>query len=66
MKNHGIDGDFCLMCQYECQSVDELRIHMQKHKTAGKNQCVVCDKNMSRKSGLIAHVKIHVRVDNIS
>ena len=49
----------CLLCELDCNSNDELNLHMQIHNAAKPYFCSECEKRYTYKNALKSHMESH-------
>ncbi|TSL61238.1 Telomere zinc finger-associated protein [Bagarius yarrelli] len=54
----------CHICNKSFKAIEQLRVHVQRHKGMRKFECTECGYKFTRQAHLRRHVQIHNRVEN--
>ncbi|XP_010219282.1 PREDICTED: zinc finger and BTB domain-containing protein 48, partial [Tinamus guttatus] len=55
---------FCQICAKTFKAVEQLRVHVRRHKGVRKFECTECGYKFTRQAHLRRHMEIHDRVEN--
>ncbi|XP_030623533.1 telomere zinc finger-associated protein [Chanos chanos] len=55
---------FCTICSKTFKAIEQLRVHVQRHKGMRKFECTECGYKFTRQAHLRRHSQIHNRVEN--
>ncbi|XP_066526193.1 telomere zinc finger-associated protein [Hoplias malabaricus] len=55
---------FCQICSKSFKAIEQLRVHVRRHKGMRKFECTECGYKFTRQAHLRRHLQIHNRVEN--
>ncbi|KAL7864269.1 hypothetical protein AOLI_G00156890 [Acnodon oligacanthus] len=55
---------FCHICNKSFKAIEQLRVHVRRHKGMRKFECTECGYKFTRQAHLRRHLQIHNRVEN--
>ncbi|KAI4871768.1 hypothetical protein NFI96_010926 [Prochilodus magdalenae] len=55
---------FCQICNKSFKAIEQLRVHVRRHKGMRKFECTECGYKFTRQAHLRRHLQIHNRVEN--
>lgn len=57
---------FCQICNKTFKAIEQLRVHVRRHKGMRKFECTLCGYKFTRQAHLRRHAQIHNRMENYS
>lgn len=57
---------FCQICNKTFKAIEQLRVHVRRHKGMRKFECTLCGYKFTRQAHLRRHTQIHNRMENYS